>query len=251
MGSGIITSEKLYPQYIDLETISSCNRFCPTCIRNSHPNREAVASWFGKNYLALDIIEQVFQQAVDWNFPGGICLSHFNEPLMDERFVKIAQMAKRYDFYPLFCNTNGDYITEELAVQLDGVLDKINISLYMAEPIKSERKRWLETLFHKTKYEILNGEHIPSHYTPKFPLQQLIAENIDHDCIEPEMRIIINHRRQYLLCCEDLIGNFNLGNFPDITLWDHWQGRQKQIRDTLRNVGGRRQYAHCSICPKT
>ena len=29
--------------YIDFETNSDCNRVCPTCIRNSHPNKKKIA----------------------------------------------------------------------------------------------------------------------------------------------------------------------------------------------------------------
>ena len=30
-----------------IETVASCTRTCPTCLRNSYPDRDAVASRFG------------------------------------------------------------------------------------------------------------------------------------------------------------------------------------------------------------
>jgi len=100
---------------LDLETISTCNRVCPTCIRNSHPDREAVASFFTPNYLPMDVIHEAFEQSIKMGFRGSVILSHYNEPLMDERLPEIAKLAKSYPFKSVFLNTNGDFITEELA----------------------------------------------------------------------------------------------------------------------------------------
>lgn len=70
-------------QWLDLETISTCNRTCPTCLRNSHPDREAMKSWFELRYLEVEIIEEALRQVRELGFVGGVRLSHFNEPLMD------------------------------------------------------------------------------------------------------------------------------------------------------------------------
>jgi molybdenum cofactor biosynthesis enzyme MoaA len=117
-------------RFLDLETISSCNRTCPTCIRNSHPDKKAISSWFEVNYLPLEVITEALDQCVALGFTGGVCLSHYNEPLMDERIAEIAALAKSYgQFSEVFMNSNGDFLTEELAKDLDGHLDKIIVSL--------------------------------------------------------------------------------------------------------------------------
>lgn len=243
------------PRFLDFETLSSCNRTCPTCIRNSYPDREAVKSWFEPHYLPIPIIKLALDQAVEMNFHGGVTLSHFNEPTMDERLPEIIALAKSYNQFNLvFFNTDGDFLTQEMATEFENAgLDRIIVSLYMAEPMKSKRKDLIQGFFKKTECIIITqSDHIPSHFSPKYDIQKLIAENIDHDCKEPATRIIINHRQQYLLCCEDLVGNFGLGKFPDISLKDYWFGpAHTAVYENLLSVGGRRQYAHCSICPKT
>lgn len=237
--------------YLDLETCSSCNRRCPTCLRNSHPDRGSVASWFKKSYLPLTVIRKALRECKDIGYTGQVVLSHYNEPLQDERLPEIAKMVHRYGFY-CFLNTNGDYLNPELASQLDGHLDKIIVSLYQKEPVKSKRAAWIPTLFKHTEvHVIVQSEHMTTHFSPRPDLEKLIQKNIEESCSEPRLHCIINHRRQFLLCCDDLIGNFNLGTFPETSIQDYWFGKaHTEIYENLSNPGGRKQYSYCSICPR-
>lgn len=244
--------DKLF-QTIDFETISTCNRVCPTCIRNSHPDKNSVSSFFEKNYLPKELIKEALDQCKELNYQGSVILSHYNEPLMDERLPDLVYLAKQYPFKSVFFNTNGDFLTEELAEELESAgLDHIIVSLYMDEPKKSIRGEWIKSLFHKTLVSITLGKHIPTHFSPDFDLKMLIEKYKNNPCSEPEMRVIINHRRQYLLCCDDVVGNFDLGTFPEISIKDYWYGEKRlQIAGDLKNNGGRLKYSYCSICPRT
>jgi len=240
-------------KYIDFETISTCNRTCPTCIRNSHPNRKALSSWFEPNYLEMETIREALDQSVALGFTGGVCLSHYNEPLMDERIPEISSLVRSYpQFDTVYFHSNGDYLTEEMAKDLDGRLDRIVFSLYMAEPKKTERKNWIQSLFHKTKADVITqSDHIATHFSPSFNLKELIDKNKGKPCAEPRIRVIINHRRQYLLCCDDVIGNFDLGTFPETSISDFWFGdKHMEIMENLKHSGGRSKYPYCSTCPR-
>ena len=240
-------------QYIDFETISTCNRVCPTCIRNSHPDRNKIRSWFFPNLLPVEIIEEALDQCVEMGFAGGVCLSHYNEPLMDKRIADIAGLVKSYGtFRPIFMNTNGDFLTKEIAQSLDGVLDKIIVSLYMDEPKKSERARWVESLFKTTKVDsITMSDHIATHFSPSFDVKKLAEAHINNRCTEPQLRVVINHQSQFLLCCDDVVGNFDLGYFPETSIKDYWFGDKHQqiVKDLMEN-GGRRKHPYCSTCPR-
>jgi hypothetical protein len=210
-------------------------------------------SWFEPNLLPIEIIEEALDQCVDMGFTKGVCLSHYNEPLMDTRISEIAGMVTSYgNFFPVFLNTNGDFIDEELAQSLDGRLDKIIVTLYMDEPVKSRRAEWIKSLFHATETQIITmSDHIATHFSPAFELEKLVEKNKSHPCSEPQMRVVINHRRQYLLCCDDVIGNFDLGTFPEISIEDYWFGeKHMSIMNNLKNTGGRLQYDYCSTCPR-
>lgn len=238
-------------KHLDIETYSTCNRRCLTCIRNSHPNRIAVQNWFEPHALSLNIISEILKQARNLGFNGSVCLSHFNEPLMDTRLVEICEMSKSNGFYTYF-HTNGDLLTSKMAYQFDGVVDKIVFSLYMGEPIKTQQALWIQSLFTRTHAEVITkSDHIVSHFSPDPLLQQRIEETQGFACYEPQLHCIINHRRQYLLCCEDVVGNFDLGTFSEISLWEHWYGKKHiELVEHLRNAGGKQFHSYCSICPR-
>lgn len=242
--------------YLDFETVSNCNRTCPTCIRNSHPDREAVAPWFETRFLPEVVIYQAIEEALAMGFRGGICLSHYSEPLMDERIPAIARRVKEVGqriggFSRVFLNSNGDFLTEAMAHDLDGALDRIIITLYMDEPVKSRRAEWMTGLFDKTELVLITKPvHIATHFSPAYDVVKLARENSGHGCSEPAMRVIINHRRQYLLCCDDVVGTFGLGTFPELPLAEYWNGAHADIQARLAVAGGRSWHAHCMTCPR-
>lgn len=238
-------------KYMDFETIGSCNRLCSTCIRNSHPNPKAVESWFGKNYLPEELIYSAIDEGIAMGFRGGVCLSFYNEPTMDERLPQIAHKVRAYpQLSTVHMNSNADFITPELAAELDGALDFIIVTLYMGEPIKSERAAWLPTLFEKTKLRITDRPHEPTHFTPAYNLEKLITIAQKLSCDQPTIRLTINHRREYMLCCDDLIGNFQLGTYPEIGIEEYWNGRHASIADVLAVPGGRAFHHYCMSCPR-
>jgi MoaA/NifB/PqqE/SkfB family radical SAM enzyme len=209
--------------------------------------------WFEKNLLPTEIIEEALDEVAEMGFTSGVCLSHYNEPLMDERIVYIANMVKSYGlFKPIFLNTNGDFLTEELARALDGVLDRILVSLYMDEPKKSERARWIESIFHTTEaIPLTHSTHIATHFSPAFDVVSLAVNHRDNKCDEPKVRVVISHNRQFLLCCDDVVGNFDLGTFPETSIKDYWFGeKHTQIVRDLAERGGRRKHDYCASCPR-
>jgi hypothetical protein len=236
--------------HMDIETMADCNRRCPTCLRNSNPNKDAVSPWFKASYMSMKTIRRILEQCEDMNFGGSVCLSHYNEPLMDSRIPEIAKIAHAH-FYTYF-NTNGDFLNEDLAQRLDGNIDKIIVTLYMDEPIKSKRAEWIKTLFHKTEAVVNTmSEHIVTHFSPRPELQSLIEQNIGNLCMEPRLHCIINHRGQYLLCCDDMVGNFDLGRFPETSIEDYWFGdKHMSIYNTLKQQGGRKSFPYCTTCPR-
>jgi hypothetical protein len=149
-------------------------------------------------------------------------------------------------------NTNGDFINEELAEELDGKVDKMIVTLYMDEPTKSYRKDWIKSLFHSTYVEIITmSDHIPTHFSPAFDVKALAEKYKNRPCSEPQMRVVINHRQQYLLCCDDVIGNFDLGTFPETSIRDYWFGeKHMSIMNNLKNTGGRLLRPYCATCPR-
>lgn len=237
---------------LEIETFSNCNRKCVTCLRNSIPDRESTKSWFGNNELPIEDIERVLKQSIQMGFKGEVCLSHYNEPMMDDRIVDIAKMTKSMGFSRVFMCSNGDYLTEELASNLDGVLDDIGISLYMDEPNLSKRRDWIRTLFKKTKLSpIQPGVHMATHCSPTFDVASLVRNHQSNPCHHPTVRMIVNHKGQMLLCCDDLTNNFDLGSVHESTVEELWFSEKHQNYVlSLSKRNGRSVHPHCMSCPR-
>ena len=142
-------------------------------------------------------------------------------------------------------------MTAAIAAELDGILDRLVVALYMDEPIKSERGRWIEQLFKTTTLQFTGGVHVPTHFSPLFDVRALARQHGDHPCSEPQRRMIVNHRGDMLLCCDDLIGHFDLGNVRERSLEDLWfSERHQTLVRSLQQRGGRAIHSHCLSCPR-
>ncbi|MBN8478212.1 MAG: SPASM domain-containing protein [Burkholderiales bacterium] len=246
-------SSKRIPLFaqLEIETRSTCNRACAGCLRNSHPDRGAVSPWFEVNELPTATIIRLFDEAVVLGFQGIVCLQHYNEPLQDARLPDLARAAKVRGFAYVFTCTNGDFLDQERAAALDGVIDELQVALYMDEPQKTKREAWIRSLFAKTRLTFTGGGFIPTHFSPLYPVEALARRNAGHPCHEPLRRMIVNHRGDMLFCCDDLIGHFELGSVHQHTIEELWYSdRHQDLVLTLQHEGGRSVHAHCLSCPR-
>ena len=241
------------PAILELETQSTCNRTCASCLRNSHPSRDLVKDWFDVNQMPLEIIIKAFEDSMKMGFGGVLSLSHFNEPLQDPRLPEILKIASRYRFSETMIHTNADVLTEEIARELDGNLSSMIVALYCAQPQKPKREKWILSFFKKTRVVFTGGVHILTHFGPRDGVSNIINVNKHNPCYEPVRRLVLNHRSQMLLCCDDMIGNFNLGEFGLTTsLEELWfsEKHQDMVRD-LAQAGSRLKYPYCASCPRS
>jgi len=245
-----------------IETVSSCNRTCPTCMRNSYPDREAVAQRFGKqNRMPEELFRKIIDDAVNMGFSGSVNMQHFNEPFQDPRIAKLAAYAKdKGVFSSVYMHSNGDLITKRKAASVDGILDKITIALYdetggqPMDPVKAANRRFeLESWFSQTRLQWTTAIHLVTHFSPYANLKEGIAENRGKPCTrEVQLRMILDWRGEMLLCCEDIAGVWNLGNVADHTVAELWNSDKHQtILETLSEAGGREAYSFCRSCPRT
>jgi radical SAM protein with 4Fe4S-binding SPASM domain len=237
---------------LEIETKASCNRTCEGCIRNSHPNREVVKPWFDDNArMETATLERLLGEAWNMGFRGTVCLQHYNEPLQDPRIAELGSLVKRTGFSRVFMCTNADLMDEARAAELDGVFDEMLVALYMNEPVKSRREAWLRTLFKSTKLTFTGGTHIATHFSAAFPVEWMANRNIKNPCSEPLRRLIINHRGDMLMCCDDMTGNFDLGNVREKSLEELWfSDRHQDMVLALQKRGGRSVHPHCESCPR-
>lgn len=240
---------------LEIETQSQCNRHCVGCLRNSYPDRDAVRSWFGCWELPLDDIKRALVESQSIGFNGRVCLSHYDESLMDPRIVDIARMTKDMGFSHVYMGSNADFLTPELANKLDGLLDEIVFALYVPDTQYDKRAEWIRSLFKKTVPRIRRGVHIITHYSPLVPdhtLNAITKAYKNNPCVWPPTNsMIINHKGEMMLCCDDMPGHFNLGDIYHATIEELWFSEKHQkLVLALAEPGGRAVHSHCLCCPR-
>ncbi len=263
---------------IIIETISSCNRRCASCFRQTYPikdnkshvGRFPVTSTAGVGVkMPMPTIRKIINDAIDFGFKGCVQLQYFNEPLLDDRLVKICEYLKskseiqgyprvsvkpggpHRDLPPVYFFSNLDLMTAERATELDGKVDLIIGTLYMPLDAARDRSLKIYKMFSHTDIMLREGTHYTSHFSPFHDLQLNIQKVRSEPCTHFNDMLIIRYDGTVLHCCEDYAGEFNLGNINDLSVKEIWTGRtHRGILDTLSRGGGRRVYKHCRICPR-
>lgn len=245
---------------ITIETVGNCNLACPTCLRQSYPDRSAVEDRFtGFRRMPDELYHRIIDQAQAMGYTGRINLQFFNEPLMDRRLPDFAAYARGKGFSMVRCFSNGDLLTATRAAELDGLLDEIDIALYdpnaSGTPLvqgRAERESLIRSWFTTTTIIFTGGGHIITHFSPRAGLQDAIEAARPNPCLyDAQERLIIDHTGKMLMCCDDIAGVFGLGNVTDSTLHDLWYSPQHtEIVETLMQPGGRRAFGYCWSCPR-
>lgn len=236
--------------HLEIETCSSCNRRCLTCLRQSYPYN-SFRDDKTPVLMTTDLFAYIINQSAELGFKGTVCLQHFNEPLMDDRLVSFGKYVKeKLDATISFCS-NMDFITESKAREIDDVFDTIDVALYIHESKHAEREEYLKTLFKKTKLIFTKGIHYITHYSPFGNLEGTINDCSNLKCIQYNKMLIVAYDGTVLHCCDDYSGHFGLGNLNKELIEDIWNSEtHRKLINTLSKEGGRNKYHYCSICPR-
>jgi len=241
---------------IAIETHANCNRRCKTCLRETCQETDAFLYQVrktGEVRLSAGTIFDILDQLALLKYGRTVQLSHYNEPLMDERIAAFTAYAKavlgEYGA-KIELVTNGDLLTEERAVELDGLLDEIAISLYMPEAKQPAAREWFRSMFRRTKPRFTDGSHIVTHWSPFANRDEAIETAIKRPCTHYSDQLHIACDGTVLYCCQDYTGHWDLGNVYMDSLAEIWFSMERaELDDILSKPGGREKYEYCKICP--
>lgn len=211
--------------------------------------------------MSEETFKMLIDQAADMGYKGRINIQFFNEPLLDSRLEEFGKYAKdKGCFSSVQCYSNADLLTPERAATIDGNFDIMYIALYdkgggIPLPIGEERSRKerdISSWFTKTVIKFTGGDHIITHYSPLPGLAAAIERARMNPCIfDVQERLIIDFTGEMRLCCDDIAGEWQLGNIFENTLEELWYSEKHQeIVENLRVRGGRKNYAFCWECPR-
>lgn len=246
---------------LEIETIGSCNRSCVTCLRQTHPagssthaTRFPLTSTAGEGAkMPAVTFHSIVAQAVDMGFTGRVCLSHYNEPLLDDRLASFGAcvQGKPEIAGPLTFCTNADLMTEERATECGGIFDCVVVALYMGADRRAAREAELRAMFSEAELRFVDPAHGITHFSPLPGLAVAIEKHCQRPCTHYNDHLFIAHDGTVLHCCDDYAGHFDLGNVNERSISDIWSSqRYAELVDRLSRPGGRLEDPHCAICPR-
>lgn len=236
---------------LEIETCSTCNRKCPTCLRQSYPDMDRVADRFSRNEMSEQVFQSIVDQAAALGFRGTVCLQHYNEPLLDRRLSRLAGYVRSKGvFGRILFYTNGDLLTEDQMRELEGLVDEIGVASYDGYAVEREAKfrSWSKSV----KVVSIPPNHLVTHFSPLSNSASMVESFKSQPCeYEVQVRCIFAWTGDMLLCCDDIVGEWSLGNIRDVSLRDLWFGnKHRDILEKLSEPGGRDGYGYCRLCPR-
>ncbi len=224
---------------LGIEISSYCNLRCKWC-PNSKYERGLKKN---KTDLPIKYIKKIIKDLKKINYRGHIQLHFYNEPLADERLIKIIKLIKKnVPKCKIDINTNGIFLTIDMFKKLnDAGTEIVNYSQYTPEIPKNVK----ELMNHLRKF--------PEKYKTKFHCRIFNDEQTDFavydrdgvvgknildrpPCIYPKQQMTIDFMGNAVLCCNDYHSSVKFGNIKDSELMDIWNSRRyKKVRKMLKN----------------
>lgn len=240
---------KTYPlfQQVLIETRTDCNNHCPFCPHYFKEKPLGIMTW--KTYTLI------IEELIKIKYSGRVALMVSNEPLLDDRLLEMIDFAKTKSSR-LFMDitTNGRLLTlEYVDLLFSHGLDNLNINDYRGdrnlfpEKISSNLMPIIEAYRHNPKVTLQKrsfDEQLPN-YGGNIPQEP------DHRtsfafCNFPFRKLVVDYMGNVIVCCDDFMGETNMGNINDKSLFDCWNSPEfNRYREALLN---RKRIGLCSRC---
>ncbi len=252
-------------QRLQIESQANCNRSCWFCPR-TYDRSGKYLNEKGKpstSFMPTEKIIDILDQAEAMGFRGGVTFYSYSEPLLDKRNVFLAREAGKRGMKP-YIHTNGDFLKNDdvLCREITALYEYIVIGLYdysTNEELERTKQYW-ENRLSGANLQFsaigLAGSRsarnmaIPRALVPadrRMAVPDLIYMN--GPCRRPLIRMIIRHDGEMCNCCEDMHGDFRLGNIYQNSLEELWfsDDHVKVVKDLQE--GKRERYELCAHCP--
>lgn len=252
-------------QRLEIESQSNCNRSCWFCPRTYDRSGDYLDQ-NGRpvlNHLGTGKILDLLDQGQQLGFCGQVAFHFYSEPLLDKRSPMLAREAKKRGMQTLL-HTNGDVLKqqESLCREIEDAFDEIVMGLYDYET-EAEREETIQFWRRRLSkadvkfssigpWGVQKGKSmaIPRALVPtdaRMGVPDLTFRNAP--CHRPLVRMLVRHDGLMVNCCEDIHGDFELGNVYESTLEELWFSEHHlQIVENL--IAGRREhYKLCRNCP--
>jgi radical SAM protein with 4Fe4S-binding SPASM domain len=247
------------PHAIELETLSACNGGCAFCPVNARTDpRPAVK-------MEMALVEKLASELAREGFAGHLALFSNNEPLLDERIVRIcAAFRAAVPRAWIYLYTNGTRLTETLFDSLFAAgLDELVVTNYSdSMELRPALRRLLDALRHRPPADRARWAGRAQIWMRPESIVLTnrggTAPNKQEDssyrhyggasCALPFLQMVVRPSGEISLCCQDALGQVTLGDLRTQTIREIWNGPEyERIRSRLRERG-RRSLTPCDRC---
>ena len=204
---------------VSIETNSACNRKCQYC-----PNARHVRP---PGKLSDDLFFKIVKDLKNMDFCGDLGFSFFNEPLLDKRLPELMDYAKKsIPRLRLYLNTNGDYLTLELWMQMRKAgLEYANITLYDADA-SGKVKEILKSLPEKER-DAINAHTLDlealCNRAGSVTLPEAKELPLNRYCSRPFYQLCLDYQGKAVLCCNDYFGDVEIGDIRRSSVDEIWK----------------------------
>lgn len=254
-------------QRLVIESHSYCNRscwFCPRTYDRSGAYRDSEGRDLRREMPTEQIVD-LLDQAATLGFEGPVAFHFYGEALLDARCVDLAREAGKRGMRP-YLHTNADPIRTDAALrqQAADVFESIVIGVYgydTDEELEDAMQDWRTRLPGvDLKFSTIGRSDSGSARSMAVP-RALVPVNThtripdltytNAPCDRPLVRMVIRYDGRICNCCEDVRGEFDLGNANDRSLADLWYSSHhvEVVKDLL--AGRRKKHALCANCPQS
>lgn len=261
------TSARRIPLFerMQIESQSNCNRscwFCPRTYDRSGRYLDARGEPVLRQMPTGTILD-LLDQARAMGFRGRVGFHHYSEPLLDKRNVSLARAARERGMEP-YLHTNGDALkkSDRLCAEVGEVYRIIVVGLYdyeTDEELEEAKVFWRQRLARQDlDFSPIGPRGVRSGHSigvpramvptdPRMAVPDLTFANAP--CHRPLIRLIVQHDGEMCNCCEDLHGDFRLGNVHQGSIEALWYSERHVgiVEDLVQ--GRRERYSLCRNCP--
>lgn len=221
---------------IQIQTIYKCNLKCDFC-PNSYIKQTGEQMKWKLFYKIIDNLKNI-------GFKGTVKLYLMNEPLLDDRLLKMVKYTKcQLPDNEIMISTNGVLLKEDkLNEFLKNGLNKIIVSCY-TEYIYNKVKDWkvspIKFYERDLQKQFYNRGGNSKNYGGK--IEQKYCKN-------PFEQMYITSNGKALLCCADYRRKVVMGNVDKQDLIEIWNGKKYNYYRSYLQQGIRKNLKLCKNC---
>ena len=221
-----------YPDVVEIEVNSHCNRRCEYCPNNLQKFRGLIA------FMEINLFRRIIYMLQEIEFSGRLSFHLFNEPLLRRDLEKLISWARpKLPMAHFVLYTNGDLLTNVRY----GRLLKAGIDLFQVT--RHDWDTYPDRPFQNV--QIPSDFAISSRGGTVLPVQT----SLDIPCYGPSEMMIVTINGEVILCHEDALKAHVMGNLAHQHLSDVWRSPAFEHARKYLESGRRKEGPMiCSTC---